>query len=259
MSVTFKSQCAALLFGSLLWSTLAAGQVAVQDFYKVVFFSTKKADMSQQEFIDYSIEKHVPLVKKIPGLRGYVLNFADPTSEDPAYHAVVELWFDDQAAADKAFASAEGQAAIADQANFLAGSPQSLAVQERMPIYPERPAEGSTDHSFYKAVYLVERHPQRPLEETLLAQFRDYVPVAIGGLGSAFTGYQIDYVEEINPDLPLAMVVYAWFTSKEDVYAAFQSVPAMAKLDEISQTYYGRRQNFDVIEYVAIAPPTLVK
>jgi uncharacterized protein (TIGR02118 family) len=68
-------------------------------------------------------EKHIPLAKKIPGLRKYevsqgvVANPAGPSG----YHLVATLQFDDLAAIQNAFGSAEGQAAVADVQTFATG------------------------------------------------------------------------------------------------------------------------------------------
>ena len=60
----------------------------------------------RQEVIDYWMKVHAPLViKALPGLRKYVINFSLPapgTSEPPKYDGVVELYFDDMQAMQKA-------------------------------------------------------------------------------------------------------------------------------------------------------------
>jgi uncharacterized protein (TIGR02118 family) len=68
-------------------------------------------------------EKHIPLAKKIPGVRKYeVSKGAVATPAGPAgYHLVAILQFDDIAAIQQAFASAEGQAAVADVQTFATG------------------------------------------------------------------------------------------------------------------------------------------
>jgi uncharacterized protein (TIGR02118 family) len=68
-------------------------------------------------------DKHVALAKKIPGVRKYeVSRGAVATPAGPSgYHLVAVLQFDDMAAIQKAFASAEGQAAVADVGTFATG------------------------------------------------------------------------------------------------------------------------------------------
>jgi uncharacterized protein (TIGR02118 family) len=65
-------------------------------------------------------EKHIPLAKKIPGLRKYQINKGPVMTPggSASYHLVALLQFDDAGAIQKAFASPEGQAAAADVQTF---------------------------------------------------------------------------------------------------------------------------------------------
>jgi uncharacterized protein (TIGR02118 family) len=68
-------------------------------------------------------EKHIPLAKKIPGVRKYEISaggVAAPAGA-AAYHLIAILHFDDMPAIQQAFASAEGQAAVADVQTFATG------------------------------------------------------------------------------------------------------------------------------------------
>jgi len=68
------------------------------------------------EFEKRYFEQHVPLAKKIPGLRKYEVSRSPvltPFGPSP-YQLVAILHFDDIAAIQNAFASSEGQAAAAD-------------------------------------------------------------------------------------------------------------------------------------------------
>jgi uncharacterized protein (TIGR02118 family) len=74
-------------------------------------------------FDRYYFDRHVPLAKKIPGLRKYEVNkgpVATPAGPS-VIHLVAILHFDDMAAIQSAFASAEGQAAAGDLRNFATG------------------------------------------------------------------------------------------------------------------------------------------
>jgi uncharacterized protein (TIGR02118 family) len=74
-------------------------------------------------FDKHYAEKHIPLAKKISGLRKYEVNKGQVISPaGPAgYHLVAILEFDDVAAIEKAFASPEGIAAAADVETFATG------------------------------------------------------------------------------------------------------------------------------------------
>src|ERR1700674_209496 len=86
----------------------------------VVMYKTPK---DAAAFDRYYFETHVSIAKKIPGLRRYEVSrgpVATPAGPS-GIHLVAILRFDDLAAIQKAFASAEGQAAAADVATFATG------------------------------------------------------------------------------------------------------------------------------------------
>lgn len=74
-------------------------------------------------FDSYYRKVHIPLAKRIPGLRTYEISqgpVATPAGPSK-YHLVATLRFDDVAAIQNAFASAEGKAAAADVQVFATG------------------------------------------------------------------------------------------------------------------------------------------
>ena len=91
------------------------------------------------EFEKYTLETHAPLVEAIPGVRGYVHNFArsDGSGKDSPYDNVVELLFDSPAAYEEGMTSPEAETAIADQENFLAESAVPLIVDEQVVRRPK--------------------------------------------------------------------------------------------------------------------------
>lgn len=72
------------------------------------------------EFDRHYRDVHIPLARKLPGLRRYTLsrNAATVRGAEPCYR-IAELEFDDLASLGRAFESAEGQAVAAD-ANHMA-------------------------------------------------------------------------------------------------------------------------------------------
>lgn len=91
----------------------------------VVMYGTP---VDSAEFDRYYFETHVPIAKKIPGLRKYevsrgpVVTPAGPSK----VHLIATLHFDDVASIQKAFASAEGEAAAADVQTFATGGTDML-------------------------------------------------------------------------------------------------------------------------------------
>jgi uncharacterized protein (TIGR02118 family) len=79
-------------------------------------------------FDKHYAEKHAPIAKKIPGLRKYEIStgpVVTPAGPSP-YHLVAALTFDNLAAIQSAFGSAEGQAAAADVQTFATGGADML-------------------------------------------------------------------------------------------------------------------------------------
>ena len=74
-------------------------------------------------FDKHYADVHVPLARKIPGVRKFEMSKgAVATPGGPSgYHLVAILHFDDMAAIQKAFASPEGQAAAADAQALATG------------------------------------------------------------------------------------------------------------------------------------------
>ena len=67
---------------------------------------------------------HVPIAKKVPGLRHYEVtagNVAAVGEGDAPYHLIAILTFDSLDAIQAALASPEGQATAADLGNFATG------------------------------------------------------------------------------------------------------------------------------------------
>ncbi|MBF6989657.1 MULTISPECIES: EthD family reductase [Cupriavidus] len=88
----------------------------------------KKPD-DKAAFDSYYFSKHVPLAKKIPGLRAYEVSdgsVATPLGESP-FHLVALLSFDSLEAIQQGLASPEGAATAADLANF-AGAGVDLLI-----------------------------------------------------------------------------------------------------------------------------------
>lgn len=103
---------------------------------KVVFLVTRRAGMTTEDYQDYSTRIHAPLVTKLPGLERYVVNYSQPLpgADAPAYDGMVELWFESPDAFEKAMSSHDGQAAVADQANFLDPSKTVMLVVEEVEL-----------------------------------------------------------------------------------------------------------------------------
>jgi uncharacterized protein (TIGR02118 family) len=91
----------------------------------VVIYRTPK---DVEAFDRHYFEIHVPLAKKLPGLRKYEISYGSIATllGNPDVFRIGTLYFDDMAALNEAFASPEGQAAGADRRFF---APDDSGVQ----------------------------------------------------------------------------------------------------------------------------------
>jgi uncharacterized protein (TIGR02118 family) len=74
---------------------------------------------NEREFDRHYREVHIPLAKKLPGLRRYTISRNGQGIRGEAHYLVAELDWDDMDALQKAFQSAEGQAAGQDVTDHL--------------------------------------------------------------------------------------------------------------------------------------------
>ena len=84
-------------------------------------------------FDRYYYSTHVPLAKKVPGLRTYEVTTGlvmTPSGASP-WHLVATLTFDSMEAVQAALASPEGLATAADLGNFASGGVDLLLADTR--------------------------------------------------------------------------------------------------------------------------------
>jgi uncharacterized protein (TIGR02118 family) len=91
----------------------------------VVIYRTPK---DVEAFDRHYFQTHIPLAKKLPGLRKYEISRGPVTvlAGSPDVYLIGTVHFDDLDAMKKAFASAEGQAAAADRRIY---APDDTGIQ----------------------------------------------------------------------------------------------------------------------------------
>jgi uncharacterized protein (TIGR02118 family) len=103
--------------------------------FKFMVLLKKQEGVTFEEYERYFFETHLPYVLAIPGLRGYKVNLRHAADESAPYDGISEFWFDDREAFDRAMASPETAATLADAAKFLM-PPQIMLVDERQILPP---------------------------------------------------------------------------------------------------------------------------
>ena len=82
---------------------------------KYVSIRKLKEGVDPEQYEKYYREKHLPLAKKMPGVRkGTIAKLRDWGTQPAPYYRMTELFFDDYESLEKCFSSPEGQAATND-------------------------------------------------------------------------------------------------------------------------------------------------
>jgi len=104
---------------------------------KKIGLLTRKKDWTHEQFMKHWVETHAPLAHAVPGLRRYVQNHirgerkrSDIEATPVEIDGIAELWFDDQAALERAAQTPEMKALHADGAIFI-GRIKSWVVEEK--------------------------------------------------------------------------------------------------------------------------------
>ena len=107
---------------------------------KSVGLLTRKEGLSHEDFVKHWLEVHALLAHAVPGVRRYVQSHIleertrpDIPTTDVRIDGVAELWYDDRAAMERAYASPEAQRLHADGALF-SGQIKSFVVEEKVII-----------------------------------------------------------------------------------------------------------------------------
>ena len=88
---------------------------------KFVVVLYRRPDLSAERFHTILRGEHGAMAEALPGLRRYVQNHAapDPTRKHPGWDAVIELYWDDVAGMEAAWASPAGKRATDHLAEFV--------------------------------------------------------------------------------------------------------------------------------------------
>ena len=106
---------------------------------KVLVLLHKRDDLSWEEFGRYWREVHRPLAMALPGLRQYVENHGPQAGAMP--YGIAELYFDNPASFQAALSSPQGEAALADLANFVDIERTGMTVVSEALIWSEFAAD----------------------------------------------------------------------------------------------------------------------
>jgi uncharacterized protein (TIGR02118 family) len=95
----------------------------------------RRRDLTHAEFRRHLEQVHGPLAMNLPGLKRYVQNYVcDDPQRKPGWDAIVELYFDDGAEMEAAWAGPQGAASAADLPKFVDLTRTTWAVVEDVTV-----------------------------------------------------------------------------------------------------------------------------
>jgi uncharacterized protein (TIGR02118 family) len=95
-------------------------RAAESGLFKFSFLLSKRDGMTTEEFQRWWRDVHAPIVKRLPGLKRYVLNMTVQSQDKPAaWDGIAELWFERSEELQAAFQTSTGMEAKNDAPNFL--------------------------------------------------------------------------------------------------------------------------------------------
>ena len=89
-----------------------------------------------EDFQRYYHETHIPLARKMKGLKGWTIGLCESATEgeQPPYYMIVGLYADSREDMEAILASPAGQATVADVPNFATGGVMFMYDQEEVLI-----------------------------------------------------------------------------------------------------------------------------
>lgn len=94
--------------------------------FKAMILLTRRADMTHKDFATWWLTEHAPLARQLPGVREIRFN---EVVEGDGVDGVAELWFDDLASFEAAYASDLGKSVAQDSIDHVSARVR-LIVEE---------------------------------------------------------------------------------------------------------------------------------
>lgn len=182
--------------------------IPLEPLLKHTTFIRRADGLAPEALLDHWRQRHAPLLRRVPRLRGLVFNIVDrERSPDAPYDSVIELWLDDSATADPVLA----ETLAADRAAFMGEDALRFTTREAV----VRPVIAQADRRRVKRIGLVGRGPAISQERFLQDWVHEHAPQANRQPG--LEGYVLNLLEEEQP--PWNGYAELWWTDA----AAFEA------------------------------------
>lgn len=190
--------------------------------FNATVLGEKIDSMTRDEFVRYAKEVHVPLVLAMPGIRHYQANYMLASDEALPYDCVINLWFDSPEDLQHAYASPEGEKALADAPLCVKMPPTSIPVSENWLLNEVKHNE------MFKAIFLAKRKEGMSMEAFQKYQMDVHVPLVLKIPG--MRGYKVDFALHQPDPAPYDAVISLWFDSAEDFQEGMSSLEAQTAI-----------------------------
>lgn len=219
--------------------------------FKRMTLLRRRADQTPAAFQVHWSQVHAAFVLRLPGIRRYVQNDIERARPAVEYNGIVELWFDDEAALRRAFASDAGRALPPDEANFLDGK-IVCDVEERVIGRAGSPPGAA------KLVSVV--HSRLAGDEGAWTRWHERLSRALPpGSGVVRVSNHRIATQKASgcaagaPADVFAFVVYHF--ASQDARSAFVAGPVAGALERIDGDASARSVRIDVTERLLLDPP----
>lgn len=97
--------------------------------FKAMILLTRRSDMSHEQFAQWWLHEHAPLARQLPGVREIRFN---EVIEGDGIDGVAELWFDDRASFEAAYATEIGASVASDSLDHVTSRVRLFVEENRV-------------------------------------------------------------------------------------------------------------------------------
>lgn len=97
--------------------------------FKAMIMLTRRSDMTHEQFVHWWLDDHAPLARQLPGVRE--IRFNEVVDGD-GVDGITELWFDDRAAFEAAYATDIGTKVAQDSLDHVSARVRLMVNEHRI-------------------------------------------------------------------------------------------------------------------------------
>lgn len=210
---------------------------------RMMTFYNRQDSVSDETLMHEVMDVHVPMVIKLPALKGYRQNFvvngslSDNTlkGNNLEFEGIAELWFDQPAEFQAALGTEQGQQALAHAAEFLdAAGMRSMVVEEHRIALKDEVTPDAPNQPL-RFMFFVTRRPDVTFDEFKRHLLEIHAPIVATYPGLRRYTLAFNAVPESQRDdgsLPFDAITEHYYDSHEAYETAFASPEAQKGIED---------------------------